>query len=170
MLSIAGMAEGIATTRLMVATGPLFDYYPYEQGVFDAFHWRLGDFKHTLLDLTIRRSDQAIVGVTLTIFAGRVLEQVPLALQMAACVGGTPVVTELDMLSSRLDEHCELSMHLGSDRVFLLLPGELDDVMCMGTDRVAFFVASRHLVGIAFNRLLATERAGLVQMVGEPRV
>jgi hypothetical protein len=169
MPSIIGTTIDIPAASLAVANGPLFDYYPYDEGVPAALHWRLGDFKRTLLDLTIR-PDGAIVGVTLTIFAGRRLHEAPRAFEAAKRVQGAPIVDRAAFESSRLDERTDLSLHVGLDRAFLLLEHQIEGSICMTIDRVGFYVADRRLVGIGFCQLLANEREEVLQILDDPRL
>lgn len=164
MLSIVGTTTDTVTGSLAVASGPLFDFYPYERGVPDPLHWRLGDFKFTLLDLTIR-GDGAIVGVTLTIFAGLRLDAAPTSFETAGSTPGVPLVDRAGIKSSRVDERYDLSLYLGLDQAYLVLDQDVEGAVCVTTDRVGFFVANKRLVGIGFNRLLADERRDVLEIL-----
>jgi hypothetical protein len=168
---IIGTTEETSTPSLAVATGTLFEYYPYHQGVADPVLWRFGDFKYTLLELTIRRDDRAIVGVALPIFRGRRLEAPPAAFERRDCRSGVPVVDALHPGVTRLDERRDLAMYVGRDRAVLILddPFPPESVECISANRVAFYVSERRLVGIAFQHLQPTECDALLRILDEPR-
>lgn len=52
-------------------------------------------------------------------------------------------------------------MHLGSDRICLVLAQDVGGSECIVANRVGFFVAHNYLVGLTFGPLLPAERDAL---------
>ena len=128
-------------------------------------HWRLGDFRSTLLDLTVRRSDYAMVGVTLTLFGGVLLREVPGGFGAARRRVGIPIIETIDSTVSILDENRELSMHIGPDYVHVVLETGISRPECLIADRVGFFVANMELVGLVFGPLVTAEHDAVLQIL-----
>ena len=166
---VIGRTSDVPRATLAVGTGPLLDYYPYDQAVPVLCHWRFGDFKRTLLDLTIRDPDGAVVGVTLTSFDGPRTAEVPTSIVRAQCVEGVPVVDAFSSKLSMRDELCQLSLHVQLHRIYLLIQQTGDDVTCLSTDRLQFFVLGEQLVGLGFGPLKSEERQMLLQMLDSSR-
>lgn len=166
MPTIVGMIDAVPPMHLVVATGPLLETRPYEQGVGETFLWRLGDFEWTLLELKVRRDDGAVVGVTLPAFRGRVLERTPVNTAMSSVVGVPAVDTScISVKSSMLDEHRELSMYLDSDTMHLVLEEDFAEAVSMGVDRFRFFVAGARLAALTFGPLTPEEHTAIVRIL-----
>lgn len=169
MPKIVGKTTHTSAATLELDSGPILYFRAWDEPVGDAFHWHLGDFKWTLLDLTVRRSDGAVIGVTLTLFRGPVLDRAPTAFDRAMRIEGLPTVDSIEPIGAVLRERTELSVHLGSEMLYIVLDDHGQDLSCYVSSYARFFVAEGRLTGLAFGPLTKAQRSRLAEVLESNR-
>lgn len=168
MLKVTGTTTTATGAKMTVGRGPLLEYYPYDQRIPIRCHWRFGDFRHTLLDLSISDLDGAIVGVTLTSFGGETKTGAPAAIVKADCAVGLPIVSGVAVGATIVDERRDVSMHFQGEHVYILLSTDIVKPGCVGADRLRFFVEGDQLVAVGFGPLAKEEHDELVRLLAPP--
>lgn len=157
------------------------DYIPFRFRLTDEvlpspYLWRTGNFKTTLLEITIDRNSHTIFDVTLICFAGKLQTDLQQGYDSAEFVEGLPVVDVngypqpqredvFDFRVSKCDEVEEIKAYREGNNFFLVFGGEKVPNKCIKTNRVGFFACATELCGIAFFELSQSEISTVLSLM-----
>lgn len=160
MLNIVGIAPDMAG-ELVIDPYIALSFRSYDS---IPYLWRIGDFKHSLLEISIEQSTGILYDITLTLLSNSRLESLQTGYEVAPWKTGLPII-ETSVISWKgvgigiWDELGDFSLLLKNDTAYVVFDSSLNPSSSIRAGRIAFFEAQGVLCGISFFHLTPNELA-----------
>ena len=156
MLIIQGKKD-LRAGQLVVDEYVPFSFQAYTGILPDPYLWRIGNFKTSLMELTIEKQSKLVLGITLTLYNRKLQTEIPPSYLAVEVATGFPVANTEMFSNDRHDETRDFELVQNGNSFIAVLNDGVQPQRCLRADRVGFYERANEICGIGFFDLTASE-------------